>query len=905
MSVTTSQSSDTEIAAQINNEYTSIDFGNDGVFEQKNIVMVSVDDLFNVVRFRDTFGVSIQTPNIDRLLGLGTYFDAAHALKPACNPSRASTMTSLSHFKTGVINNNDNFAEFLNPGETLPGLLQSAGYYTAGVGKLFHGGLAASDTTSAKAQFLASAFDHYQVDTGNSISQTSSIESRHGAGNLTEDQIADTNAAIWAADFVSSYSGDSPYFLALGLKKPHLDWNVPQAYYDLYDPSQIVPPPTPDTDYDDVPLFFQQFWSPNYHDKVVAADEWVNGIHSYLAAISYADAQLGRLLDAMDAANAWDDTTFVLWSDHGYHLGDKEHWGKFTHWEQATNAPLIIVDPDHGSAGSTVTAPVSLLDIMPTLLDLAETGVTTGPIDGQSLLELVQDPTTNWASPAVSVFDGSISLRTATHRYILGLTGDEQLYDMVNDPEQFTNLASDPGQAALLSQLRDMAAHEATLLGAITDFNATELSGSAAGEHLFVTPNIERAYGSVGDDVYAVFDPNQISAIRELAGNGTDVIRFYGAGTGVIETPTIRLPYAVENLIVERDVAPIVHGNGNHNYLKSGRHASELYGWAGNDTLQGHWGKDRLVGHIGNDVLKGHTNDDTLLGLSGRDLLEGGDGRDDLRGGTENDTLRGGAHDDTLRGGWQNDFLSGGTGNDLMYGEQNNDRMNGDQGNDTLYGNDGADFMTGYHGADYMDGGRHNDVLKGGNDNDTLMGGEGHDLLQGGWQNDSLIGGAGRDSLYGDQNNDSLYGGSENDLLNGGDGHDSLWGEAGNDSLIGGRHHDWLSGGSGNDTLSGGSGKDTLWGGSGDDWLEGGTARDLFYFDLTQIDGAGHDSIAGFSTQEDLIQLVSPSLNSRADLVWSLSGSGHLLLSDAHMSFSVEFLNLNLSAAALVDVHFV
>ena len=314
----------------------------------KNVVFVSFDDLFNVVRFRDVYGEPLRTPNIDRLLAMGTYFDSAHAVVPVCNPSRVSTLTGQSPFRTGIENNEQNYFDLVDPSTTLPYLFKEAGYTTAAVGKIFHGNVERQHLTSERGLYLRQLFDLLQPSEG---------RIRDASKSMPDSEFPDFKAAAWASDFIGSEQ-DEPWFLALGFMKPHLNWVVPARYYDLYDRSRITVPENPTGDFRDVPLFFQQFFQPWRHERVLEAGTWEKKIVAYMASVSFADAQLGTVLEAMDRTDAWDDTTLVAWSDHGFHLGEKQHWGKSTHWEQGTNAPLIIVDPDVGRPG-TVGACVS------------------------------------------------------------------------------------------------------------------------------------------------------------------------------------------------------------------------------------------------------------------------------------------------------------------------------------------------------------------------------------------------------------------------------------------------------------------------------------------------------------------------------------------------------------------
>jgi arylsulfatase A-like enzyme len=249
--------------------------------------------------------------------------------------------------------------------------------------------------------------------------------------------------------FRSVEFGDKqPYFLACGFFRPHLPWYVPQKYFDLYPIDEILVPATTSGDLDDLPAEALKLAAARRNDfeAIKKAGRWKYAIQAYLASISYADAQIGRVLDALDARPNHHRTIIILWSDHGWHLGEKEHWHKSTLWEAATRVPLIISAPNHRSG--VCDQPVSLLDLYPTLCELCRMQPTPDNrhrLDGISLAPLLRDPETPWNRPAVIEYKfGNAAVRGRRYRYIRYRDGGEELYDHDSDSEEWTNLADDP-----------------------------------------------------------------------------------------------------------------------------------------------------------------------------------------------------------------------------------------------------------------------------------------------------------------------------------------------------------------------------------------------------------------------------------------------------------------------------
>ena len=247
--------------------------------------------------------------------------------------------------------------------------------------------------------------------------------------------------------------------MAAGIFRPHPPWYVPQAYFDAHPLPDIVLPTVLENDLDDVSEIGREFTQGAFmppldiHEWVVEANKWAEGVQAYLASVTFADAMVGQILDALDRSGRAGNTIIALWSDHGWHLGEKQRWRKQTLWEESTRVPLIFVAPGVTAPGSRSERTVSLLDLFPTLADLA--GIETpGHLEGTSLVPLLEDPDLEWNRPAISTHHfGNHAVRSERFRYILYYDGSEELYDRDADPNEWHNLAGDPEYADAKAEL--------------------------------------------------------------------------------------------------------------------------------------------------------------------------------------------------------------------------------------------------------------------------------------------------------------------------------------------------------------------------------------------------------------------------------------------------------------------
>ncbi len=440
-----------------------------------NIVMIILDDL------RADAGGLLQTPHIDALAGQGVSFTRAYAPAPICGASRAA-------FLSGVLPvRGENSAANASPPNvtTLPDTLVAGNYRTRSLGKVYHN--TGSTATSGAADDLngwtdgvwRSSIDwlHWQNQnpTDPSTGRGPAFESGQG---VEDDFYADGDTANQAIQDIGTLSQTGqPFFMAVGFDRPHLPFNAPDRFWDIYDPNDIVLPTnrsapagapasingsTELTSYGGIPDLTANNTDGNFSDELRR-----NLIHGYLASTSYADAQVGRVLAALDDPNGdgdtsdsiRDNTIVALVGDHGYHLGEHGFWGKHNLLDTSLRVPLIVSDPQRAdTAGQTSDALVSLMDVYPTLASLASLG-TPGHVEGNSLVPLLAEPDREWAEYVYSHYNNGDSIRTDQYRYIQYTNGQEALFDLVADPGETQNVLN-TAPAADVAYVRDiLAAH--------------------------------------------------------------------------------------------------------------------------------------------------------------------------------------------------------------------------------------------------------------------------------------------------------------------------------------------------------------------------------------------------------------------------------------------------------------
>lgn len=410
-----------------------------------NVLFIAVDDL------NDWTGClgghpGVLSPNIDRLASSGVLFTNAHCAAPLCNPSRAAIMTGIRPSTSGVYDNSEYMLDstVLARATTLPSHFKSHGYITLGSGKIYHGACPDPDGWH---DYWPSKTNIRPADPMprqrplNGIPGTMHFD--WGAVDVPDNEMGDYQVADWVVSRLGQ-EHRQPFFLACGFFRPHLPWYVPGKYFDLYPLDSIVLPKVKPDDLEDVPEFARRIARPSGdHAKVTGHAQWREAVRGYLASISFVDTCLGRVVKALEASPYRDNTIVVLWADHGWHLGEKLHWRKFTLWEEATRNILFFRVPGLTRPRVSCDTPVSLIDIYPTLVELCGLSPVKA-LEGNSLVSLLKDPLAKSNTAALTTYGrNNHSVRSRQWRYIRYHDGTEELYDHSSDQQEWTNLADD------------------------------------------------------------------------------------------------------------------------------------------------------------------------------------------------------------------------------------------------------------------------------------------------------------------------------------------------------------------------------------------------------------------------------------------------------------------------------
>lgn len=694
-----------------------------------NLIQIWIDDMFDVWYYRSFFGETISTPHLDAFAATATRFSAAYALVPVCHASRTATMTGWSPAKSGVIANGDiDWYDRIPPRDNLSSFLRRAGYYIGWGGKIMHGYFQQPaeqrrhlhDFYLSGTTFVpnispgAPGVTHY-TDGSEGTNDVISVEGH-------DTQFYDRQVSDWAVSSMAAMPEDKPWALFVGFKHPHTTLEAPKWAYDAIDFDAIVRPPAWGVGREGISTDYADRFTPSGQPFPVTQElAWRYKTWAYLAAIYHVDHQIGRIMAALEASPYRDDTAVMILSDHGFSLGHFDWFGKFTLWEEAARTPLLLRLPGQTTA-SVVDTPVSLMDVFPTILEIADLPPLTR-LAGQSLMPMMP----GYAGTQVYEDRGALSFVHASvagafdsdggkYRYILYPNDEEELYDLAADPAQVNNLAA--GNPAIAAQLRariviEAARYDMTQASSILPTLNQAITYAVRGETV--------VNGGPGDDSYYIFgwtDPSKLPEIRDDGGRNRIVLA--GWERGAIFT----LPPQVQDLRIgataggTSEVTTFIL-NDQDNHFWSPQRGGTIRAGAGHDLIEGRAQSPRMYGEAGNDTLMGGK------------IMDGGPGDDVI--------IHNASGVATITGGEGNDRVSlMGTSTAVVYGGAGHDTLIGQHGNDTLYGGPGADLIQGGNGDDHIDGGPGFDTLSGAGGNDVLIADHG-DLVHGGPGTDRFI----------------------------------------------------------------------------------------------------------------------------------------------------------------------
>jgi uncharacterized sulfatase len=430
----------------------------------KNVLFIVVDDLNKAL---GTYGHPIlKTPNVDRLAQMGIQFNNAHCNYAVCNPSRSSLLTGLRPETTGILNNTTPFQSRLGDRVSLPALFKKNGFHTMGLGKIFH--------RAEKKHNDLDAWDEMYGFKATDIGKTG--EKRNLTNDLMrwcywqategddEDQ-PDGQVAKKAIEFINA-KREKPFFLAVGMAKPHDPYVAPKKYFEMY--------PLEDMELHQVP---ENWEIPNQNSFPRPTRVFPDGtetfsnfseqdkrefLRAYYACITFMDAQLGKILDALEASGQMENTTIVFFGDHGYHLGEQDWWNKFTLYEKGTGAPFIMAGPPIAKKGMKTESMIEFIDIYPTLADIFQLKNTPNYLEGKSFARVLDNPGQPFRSEvrAVMTRDAILgkSVKNEEWRYIEWEGGEQgvELYNQQRDPLEYNNLAGSLKYAPVINDMKKL-----------------------------------------------------------------------------------------------------------------------------------------------------------------------------------------------------------------------------------------------------------------------------------------------------------------------------------------------------------------------------------------------------------------------------------------------------------------
>ena len=653
-----------------------------------NICAIWVDDMIDVFTWRETFGIRIETPNLDRFMAQGARFTNAYATVPLCAPCRAELATGLSPFRSGLVDLNRFWRDIFPPERAWAYDLRRAGFYNFTTGKVD------SNYRPMPEEYKRLLFheDRRAVDNGKRegvhdyLGRGPGIRGvNHPNDDGSEDgKFYDYTVAQNAIDFLQTVDPSRRHLIQLGFKHPHYNLDCPDRFYQQYDVAGIKwPTIAAEEDYHGPQPGFAVYeaayiangrWTPEK-----SGDEaWRQVVRAYFAAISHADHEIGRFLDALRASPLGENTTVLFLSDNGFNLGNHDSFHKMSQWDSAAHIPLGIWNAQM-EGGQEIDLPVSLHNIPKTIMQLAGLPPRPDWTSGQSLLPLI-DPSfgdfDTSKSPITSVF-GTLSVRPSVegftqYRYFRYPNGEEHVYDIENDPGETTNLIA----TAPMDFLRDELVKGSLELG--LDLRGFENPAKGVNAMMSVDGTVVMAGGGADNDYWAY--GQDVEKISEEKDGGTDTL-WYMAGP---DDYVLHCPANVEKIRIATVVSRKESDGQTGKVLRIVAHPDSPIEFETSERVT-----VDVTGSTGNDIMFGPK----YAGAT----FYGGAGDDQLIAKATLPNSRhffyGEAGNDYLSGGPGNDLLDGGTGDDVIYGRRGNNKLYGGHGNDQIFDGDGSSFI--------------------------------------------------------------------------------------------------------------------------------------------------------------------------------------------------------------------
>lgn len=423
---------------------------------KKNVLFIVIDDLNNTLA---CYGhETVLTPNIDKLASQGIKFNQAYCNYAVCNPSRSSFLTGLRPETIGVLNNRVTLNSVRDGRVTMPQLFRNNGYYTMSIGKIFHGNAERNDPLAWDEEYKFKTTELGKKGEGRNITEGALKWCNWLSAEGTDEDQEDGQTAQKAIEFIKS-THEKPFFLAVGFAKPHDPFHAPKKYYDLY-PIENCPPPV-----------LPEEWAPSYPYSLPGETPIFNKftdqdkrefLRSYYACTSFMDAQVGKVMQALKESGLMDNTLVVFLGDHGYHLGEHNWWNKVTIYQKGHQAPMIFIDPDAEPKGQDTDAMIEFVDLYPTFADLCNLDSVPDFLQGKSFAKVLDNPDQAFRSEVNAIVNrGEMIGRTVKNskwRYIEWADGDKgvELYDQVNDPAEYYDLAGDPAYKEVLAEMKPL-----------------------------------------------------------------------------------------------------------------------------------------------------------------------------------------------------------------------------------------------------------------------------------------------------------------------------------------------------------------------------------------------------------------------------------------------------------------